>query len=187
VADSIAETLIKAAFATLVGTQASPGLYPTLSHDIGERHFGVHAKTTRVVAAPRGVPSELRQPDRPGDGNFSNAGRILLLRDFLIHWQVWDLSFGDTEALYLDVLRTLRNQNHHSITFSNETWDDQQEEQDGWDKLGTTISFDSFITMPVYERAPIRVALTATPQITTEVKLPADGSGETTTINQGTP
>ena len=186
-AKSIAEQIIDAAFATLKGTPQAPGLYPALSHDTGEKFFDVHAKTTRIVAAPRGVPSELRQPDRPGDGNYANAGRILLLRDFLVHWQVWDLSFGDTEALYLDLLRTLRNQNHHSIVFANEAWDDQQEGQDGWDKHGTTISFDSFITLPVYERGPIRVALTATPQITTTVKLPADGSGETTTINQGTP
>lgn len=181
-ADSIAETLIKAAYATL-----RAGLYPSLSSDIGEKFFAVHAGTTRIVAAPRGVPSELRQPDRPGDGNFANAGRILLLRDFLIHWAVWDKSFGETEELYQELLRTLRKQNHHSIVFSNEAWDDQQEGQDGWDKHGTVISFDSFIALPVYERAPIRVALTQTPQITTTVKLPEDGSGETTTINQGTP
>lgn len=181
-AKSIAEQIIDATIATL-----RAGFYPSLSADTGEKFFAVHAGTTRVVAAPRGVPSELRQPDRPGDGNFADVGRILLLRDFLIHWEVWDKSFGETEALYLEVLRTLRYQNHHSIVFSNETWDDQQEGNDGWDKHGTVISFDSFIALPVYERAPIRVALTQDPQVTTVVKLPPDGSGETNTINQGTP
>lgn len=162
-------------------------LYPSMSYDTGEKFLGVNAKTTRIVAVPRGVPSELRQPDRHGDGNFADAGRILLLRDFLIHWEVWDVSFGATEALYLDLLRTLRNRYHHSISFSNETWDDQQEGQDGWDKLGTVISFDSFVVLPVYDYSPIRVALTNTPQIQTTVELPDDGSGETNIINQGTP
>ncbi len=181
-ADSVAEQIIAETFATL-----RAGLYPSLLAKIGERYLATHEGTTSIVAVPRGAPSELRQPDRPGDGNFADVGRILLLRDFLIHWQVWDVSFGATEALYLEVIRTLRYQNHHSIVFSNEAWDDQQDGQDGWDKLGTVISFDSFIALPVYERAPIRVALTATPQIATTVNLPSDGSGETNTINQGTP
>ncbi len=179
---SIAETIAQAAIDALVA-----GSYPSLSSDIGEKFFAVHAKTTRIVAAPRGVPSEYRQPDRPGDGNFANAGRILLLRDFLIHWKIWDVSFEATENLLLDLVRMLRKQNHHSITFSNEVWEDQQEEQDGWDKLGTLVSLDCFVTLPIYEQAPTRVALTADPQITTVVSLPADGSGEIVTINQGAP
>lgn len=184
---SIAETLIAATFATLRGTQSSPGLYPNLSSDIGEKFFHTHDKTTRVVAAPIGTPGEFRQPDRPGDGNFANVGRILLLRDFVIKWQCWDLTFEATENLFLEVVRTLRKQNHHSITFSNEVWEDQQTNQDGWLKHGTVISFECSVALPIYERGPTRVALTATPQITTEVSLPEDGSGEVVTINQGTP
>lgn len=184
---SVAETIIEATFATLRGTPSAPGFYPKLSSDIGEKFFHVHSETTRVVAAPIGAPGEFRQPDRPGDGNFANVGRIYLLRDFVIRWECWDLSFELTENLFLEVVRTLRNQNHHSIVFGNEVWEDQQTARDGWLKHGTVISFESTIALPIYERAPVRVALTQTPQITTTVKLPADGSGETVTINQGTP
>ena len=156
-----------------------------VSTDIGEKFFHVHAKTTRVVAAPRGVPSEFRQPDRPGDNNYADAGRILLLRDFLIHWKFWDVDFGTAEALMLKVVRLLRHQNHHSITFSNETWEDQEENQDGWDKLGTVISLDCYVTLPIYDAVPTRITLTGSPKIATTVKLPSDGSGETVTINEG--
>lgn len=180
-AKSVAEQIIDNAIAGLTL------IYPSLSSDTGEKFTATHARPQRVVGVPRGVPGELRQPDRHGDGNFATVGRILLLRDFMIHWEVWDLSFGATEDLYLELLRTLRNQNHNSVTFHNETWPDQEAGQDGWDKLGTVIEFDSIVVMPVYEHAPIRVQLTHTPQITTTVKLPSDGSGETNTINQGTP
>lgn len=178
---SIAETLIENAFTALRVAR------PSLSSDIGEKFLAVNAKTTRIVGVPRGTPSEFRQPDRHGDGNYANAGRILLLRDFLIHWQIWDLSFELTENLMLDLVRTLRKQNHHTITFMNEVWEDQQDEQDGWDKRGTLVSLDCTIALPIYEQAPIRVPLTGNPEITTEVKLPASGGGETVTINEGTP
>lgn len=176
---SIAEQIIQATFDTLRG-----GLYPTLSSDIGEKFLHVHADTTRIVAVPRGVPSEYRQPDRPGDANYIDAGRILLLRDFMIHWQFWDLDFGTTEDLLLDTVRTLRNKNHHSITFSNEVWEDQQDDEDGWIKHGTVISIDCVVVFPIYDYVPTRVQLTTSPPIATTVKLPADGSGEIVTINE---
>jgi hypothetical protein len=152
--------------------------------DVGEKFLHVHAAPNRVVAVPRGTPSEFRQPDRPGDF-YQDQGRILLLRDFLIHWSCWGVDFGAAEQLFLKVVRVLRKQNHHSITFSTETWEDQQDDQDGWDKLGCVITFDCFIALPIYEGVPTRVALTNTPKIVTTVKLPADGSGETVVINEG--
>lgn len=179
---SVAETLISACFATM-----KAGPYPALSSDIGEKFFHVHGDTTRVVAAPLGTPGEFRQPDRHGDGNFADVGRILLLRDFAIKWQCWDLTFEATENLFLEVVRTMRGQNHHSIVFSNEVWEDQQTNQDGWIKYGTVISFECAIALPIYEKGPTRVALTATPQISSTVSLPDDGSGEVVIINQGTP
>ncbi len=175
---SIAEQIIAAVFADATLAQASKA--------VGEREFHTHSRTMRVVAAPLGVPTEYRQPDRPGDF-YQDQGRILLLRDFLIRWKVWDVDFGAAEQLLLKVVRVLRKQNHHSITFSNEVWEDQQDDADGFDKLGTVIAFDTTIALPVYEDVPLRVALTGTPQITTTVELPDDGSGETVIINQGTP
>lgn len=175
-ADSVAEALIRQVF--------EDDSMAIVSSDIGEKFLHVHAATTRVVAVPRGTPGDFRQPDRPGDF-YQDQGRILLLRDFLIHWRCWDLDFGATEQLFLKVVRLLRKQNHHSIVFSGEVWEDQQEDKDGWDKLGTVISFDTFIAIPIYEGVPTRVALTATPKIVTTVQLPDDGSGETVTINEG--
>ncbi len=183
---SIPEKLINQVFTVL--TAADAAIVTAIGRRATETYDGAH----RVVAIPTGAP-EITEPDRPGDGLYTDAGRILLLRRFAVEWQCHDIpsvattidapDFTNSEALYLLTVAAIRGLFHHSVHFSNERWIDQEENQDGVDRSGTVIAFTTIFDIPVYDVRLHLGPLTGTPQITTTVELGAD-VGDEVTINQ---
>ncbi len=142
----------------------------------GERETQVYAKPPRVVAVPRGAP-EIVEPDRHGDARYSDKGRILYRRWFNIEWFCHGAdaegitAFGAAEALFKTTLKAIREIAHNSVRFSDELWEDQQTNSDGYERFGTVIRFTSALDIPIYEDRSLIVTLTATPPIVTTATL----------------
>lgn len=168
-ASSIPEQLISQVF-SLLGDDVTTA--------IGRRETAVHAGPNRVVAVPLGAPS-IVMASRPGDLLYVDQGRMLLERHFNIEWYCHGYrdenadtqDFARAEALYLATLLACRQSFHHSVEFSDETWEDQQEGADGFERFGSLIRFMSTIKIPFYEPRGGIVTLTATPPIVTTFTL----------------
>lgn len=167
-AKSIPEQLADQIFALLpVGTVTG----------FGRRKVNEHSKANRVIAVPLGAPA-IDQPDIHGDARYTDAGRPLLLRRFDVEWWTHSVragadtqDFGATEALYLNLLRAIRQICHHSVVFTNERWIDQEDGADGLERYGSVIVVTSTIDLPVRELRGTIVQLTATPKIDTTFTL----------------
>lgn len=140
----------------------------------GERARYFNEPAPRVVAVPRGA-TVIDQPDRHGDQGFATAGRILLLRrfviDFFCHGETTtengEVDFGPAEDLYIATLKAARNYGHNAVRFADERWLDQEEGADGLIRYGAMIVFTSTWHLPVYAARGRRVTLQATPPIDT--------------------
>lgn len=154
---------------------------------VGRRCNDHNAGPNTVVAIPVGAP-ELSLPNQPGDKKYSDKGRQLLLRWFNVEWWCHGyrgdsdaLDFARAEELYIATITAIRQTLHHSVSFANERWFDQEDGNDSYERFGSVIVFTSTIQIPIYEaRSPI-VSLTATPKIATTVTL---NDNDTETIEQ---
>jgi hypothetical protein len=124
-----------------------------------------------------GAP-QITLPQRPGDQRFTDAGRSLLERRFVIEWHCHAASpdprvsdFGAAETLYLKTLKAVRKISHNDVEFDDERWIDQEEGADGFVQHGHVISFRSTIVLPVRADRSVITTLTATPPIDTTFSL----------------
>jgi hypothetical protein len=163
---------------------------PTLLTGVGRRELYRNAGPHRVVAVLLGAP-EWKRPDRVGDARYSDQGRILHRRQFRILWECYDAQategdadFTNAETLMAKVAVAIRNTFHNSVDFGEETWIDQQENQDAYERYGSCITFVSTLDIPLYEpRQTTITTLTGSPKIVTTVQMDSDPA--TTVIDQG--
>jgi hypothetical protein len=163
VAKSKAEQLIDQVFVALRDFRGSVDTKTA----IGRRETAGHHQPPSVIAVPLGAPV-IRQPNRPGDARYTDVGRQLLVREFQIEFWCHGVPdkdgvglFGEAEQLLEDTIAAVRNVAHHSVEFSDETWVDQQDGGDGFQRSGSTITFLATIQIPLYARRSKTVTPTA--------------------------
>lgn len=169
---SLPEHLADLAFAALGYTHSN------VTTAFGRRELETNAAPTLVVCVPIGS-SIIAEADRPGDGGYTNVGRILYVRQLEMEWHCHDIAAGDdtdfyrTELLYLDTLRAVRNvgRARQPVLFSDETWHEQKEGADSFERFGTKISFKSVIAVPIYEARGGTKTLTGVPPFVTTGQL----------------
>jgi len=149
----------------------------------GRRELEKNAGAMRVVCVPIGAPT-IMDANRPGDGMFTDVGRILYVRQFEYEWHCHGVradgdvnDFGSTELLYLDTLRAVRFVGHAPLMFSGERWIDQELGADSLERFGSVIAFNSVIGVPIYEARGGTKALTGVPPFVTTGEL--NGEQET--------
>lgn len=143
---------------------------PDVVTAFGRRALEENARHNRVVCVPLGAPIVSEEFLRPGDRMYTNVGRPLYVRQFQHEWHCHGLradgdenDFGATELLYLDTLRAVRFVTHASCQFSEETWTDQQDQADSYERFGSVIVFKSQINVPIWDARSAQKALTGDP------------------------
>lgn len=182
---SIPRALVNAVFAQLTTAD------PTIKTAVGRRELFKNEGPHRVVAVLLGAP-EWKTPDRIGDSRYNDKGRILMRRQFRILWECYDAQSSETsddfdavENLMQSVAVAVRNNFHNSVSFGEETWIDQQENADGYERFGSCITFVSTLDIPVYEPRQTTVTpLTGSPKVVTTVQMNND-TARAVEIDQG--
>jgi hypothetical protein len=90
--------------------------------------------------------------DRIGGQHVSGGkARQILIRQCGIRFTCWHATEEDAETLLHSTLAAVRKSCHNSVVFSEETWDDQADNEDGHERRGTSISFIATFNIPVFD------------------------------------
>jgi hypothetical protein len=140
---------------TLTGT-------PSIPVRILERSIAEGSRPPAIYI--HGLGSSIEPADRVGGGKIgaTDRGRILVVRNFTMRHIFWGANIEQAEQMLHNAIAIWWKVAHASLLFSDEVWIDQQEGEDSWDKLGSMLSLNVQVKVPVYATLQPLTVVTST-------------------------
>lgn len=111
--------------------------------------------------------ADILPPDMVGGGLIDippapkYRANIRRVRSLNITTELWGIDEDTTENYLHAMILAWDQATHNAVEFGSETWIDQEEGSDSWDRVGRIVRFDVSVKIPVYDLPNVLTTVTA--------------------------